>query len=256
MRLIVTDLDNTLLNKEKDITPFTCAALNAVRERGMLVVFATARPERATKRLQEVFCPDYIIANNGATLVKDGNVLWNDCIDDDVLADFARDVFAEKAVDSVSIEMGDRIYQDYEDLAWGGKDDWNPMIVDVRNVKLTGVPKFSTHCAEHEKILAIVGKYPGLSCFFNMSEEWQQIQRSDVGKLNAVIRLAEMLDIDMSDVAAFGDDHNDEDMLRGCGIGVAVDNAAPGAKTVAKYTCPSCADDGVAKWIMENIKGF
>lgn len=256
MRLIVTDLDGTLLNRQKDITPYTCAALNAAREMGVKVVFATARPERATRRLQAVFKPDYIIANNGATLAAGDEIIWNDCIPDDVLAAFAADVFAESAVDSVSIEMGDRIYQDYADLTWGGKDDWTPMIVDVRNITLSNVPKFSTHCADYEKILAIVAKYPALSCYFNASEQWQQIQRSDVGKLPAIKRLADMLGIDISEVVAFGDDHNDEEMLKGCGTGVAVANAIPGAKAAADEITASNDEDGVGKWINEKINGF
>lgn len=253
MKLIVSDLDNTLLNEDGDISPETFSALNAARKSGVLVAFATARPERATRRIQKAFEPDYVIANNGATLVKRGENIWNDCIPDEILHEFAQDVFAEAAIDAVSIEMGDRIYQDYEDLSWGGKDDWTPMIVDVRAVALQNVPKFSTRCGDPNVIIGITAKYPGLKCYFNTGASWQQIQRADTGKLSAVIRLADRLGICLSDVVAFGDDHNDEEMLRGVGMGVAVANASPGAKNAARDICPSNSENGVAQWLMAHL---
>jgi len=52
---------------------------------------------------------------------------------------------------------------------------------------------------------------------------------------------------------AFGDDYNDIEMLRECGIGVAVDNAIYEAKVAADYACGGCDEDGVAKWLEVNV---
>lgn len=54
-------------------------------------------------------------------------------------------------------------------------------------------------------------------------------------------------------IAAFGDDMNDLEMVRNCGIGVAVRNAVEEVKRSADYICGSNDDDGVAKWIEEFI---
>ena len=52
-KVIVTDLDNTLLHGDKVISDYTASILNRCKENGKMVTFATARPERATKRFQE-----------------------------------------------------------------------------------------------------------------------------------------------------------------------------------------------------------
>jgi hydroxymethylpyrimidine pyrophosphatase-like HAD family hydrolase len=57
----------------------------------------------------------------------------------------------------------------------------------------------------------------------------------------------------MNDVAAFGDDFSDVEMLNECGIGIAVANAIVEAKTTADYICDTNDNDGVAKWIEEKI---
>jgi len=61
------------------------------------------------------------------------------------------------------------------------------------------------------------------------------------------------LNIPLKNVAVFGDDTSDIDILRSAGIGVAVQNAIPEVKAVADYVCGDCDKDGVARWIEENI---
>jgi len=52
---------------------------------------------------------------------------------------------------------------------------------------------------------------------------------------------------------SFSDDYNDFDMIRECGIGVAVINALDEVKAVANYICDANENDGVAKWLEENV---
>ena len=71
--------------------------------------------------------------------------------------------------------------------------------------------------------------------------------------MEGVRQAAQYLDIDVSQIAAFGDDTSDLDMIRGCGIGVAMQNAIDAVKAAADAVCLSCDEDGVARWIEENI---
>ena len=84
-------------------------------------------------------------------------------------------------------------------------------------------------------------------------EDWRQIKANGASKERAAAELAADLGIDLSEVAAFGDDYSDVGMLRNCGAGVAVLNAVAEAKTAADFVCGDCDDDGVAKWIEENV---
>ena len=55
-------------------------------------------------------------------------------------------------------------------------------------------------------------------------------------------------------MVAFGDDFNDIGMLQFCGKGIAMKNAIPEVKAIADEICLSNEEDGVAKWITENLK--
>ena len=72
-------------------------------------------------------------------------------------------------------------------------------------------------------------------------------------KYNAIKILVDNYGYTLNEIVAFGDDYNDVEMLRECGIGVAMTNAIEEAKAVADYICESNNDDGVAKWIEERI---
>ena len=79
------------------------------------------------------------------------------------------------------------------------------------------------------------------------------INPKNATKFNGVRILAEHYDIPLSDIVSFGDDFNDVEMLRECGIGVAMSNAISECKTVADYICDDCDNDGVAKWLEDRI---
>ena len=79
------------------------------------------------------------------------------------------------------------------------------------------------------------------------------IMNKNARKRNAVIETAEYFNVSLSDIVAFGDDYNDIEMLRECGIGVAMENALDAVKAVAKYICDTNDNDGVAKWLEENV---
>ena len=71
--------------------------------------------------------------------------------------------------------------------------------------------------------------------------------------MNALEAVAARFGIALADVIAFGDDHNDVEMLRACGMGVAVANAIDEAKAAADFICHTNDNDGPANWIEKNL---
>ena len=84
-------------------------------------------------------------------------------------------------------------------------------------------------------------------------ENWYRFAHRDANKINAVKAAAEYTGIELKAIAAFGDDFNDIDMLKGCGIGIAMGNAAGEVKRAADAVCATNDRDGAAGWIEENI---
>ena len=75
----------------------------------------------------------------------------------------------------------------------------------------------------------------------------------DATKANAVAALSRYWNIAQSEIVAFGDDLNDIDLLTYAGVGVAVANALDEVKAVADDICDTNDNDGVAKWLEENV---
>ena len=65
-KMIVTDLDGSLLRTDKTISRYTASVFHRCRENGVIVVFATARPIRAVKMLNLDIGDDAAIFHNGA----------------------------------------------------------------------------------------------------------------------------------------------------------------------------------------------
>lgn len=72
--------------------------------------------------------------------------------------------------------------------------------------------------------------------------------------MNAIREISKQLKIDTSQIAAFGDDYNDLDMISCCGVGIAMGNAVDKVKAAANYICGTNDNDGVAKWINSSLQ--
>ena len=72
-------------------------------------------------------------------------------------------------------------------------------------------------------------------------------------KYQAVAELSKILQIDLDEMLAFGDDENDSDILENVGKGVAVENAIQNIKEIADDIAQSNDEDGVAKYIEKEL---
>jgi len=69
--------------------------------------------------------------------------------------------------------------------------------------------------------------------------------------MNAIKIISNYLNVDISNIVAFGDDFNDIEMAKNCGIGIAMENGINELKSIAKYICKNNNEDGVGNWIKE-----
>jgi hydroxymethylpyrimidine pyrophosphatase-like HAD family hydrolase len=100
---------------------------------------------------------------------------------------------------------------------------------------------------------SIAVRYPDFSFLHISGSDLYDINPKDATKYNGIKILSEHFNIPLSEIIAFGDDNNDVEMLRECGVGIAMSNAINECKSVANHICGDCDEDGVAKWIEENL---
>ena len=142
----------------------------------------------------------------------------------------------------------------YDGPLW--EPGWNIVHTTFLDEVYTDTSKISVACENVNFLLEVLGAYPELHFYSSSNDDLHQIMCKESTKASAIIYLSKLLGFELKDITAFGDDYNDIDMLQRCGTGVAVSNAIHDVKTTADYICDSNDNDGVAKWIEENVLRF
>ena len=253
IKMIVTDLDGTLLRNDKMISPYTVEVLEKCRTNGIKVVFATARSERNIVDFSKVIAPDAIISNNGAQISCNNTVIQ---------CNYMLPANVQSIVSQLLTIPGIQLTLDYasmsvtnckEYMSWGDCDvnysDFSEY--DPHYIQKIVIAKANKSITKH-----IDFRRYNCHVYYCPDTKWYMVMANMAKKSDSVRYLAEYFGISLAQVIAFGDDHNDIEMLQECGIGVAVANAIDEAKFVANHTCDTNENDGVAKWIMSNIIEF
>ena len=100
-----------------------------------------------------------------------------------------------------------------------------------------------------ESVAERIAKESGCQLQCYRGENWYAFLPEGSGKVAAIRALTEASGISPDDIAAFGDDLNDVEMLKMCGMGVAVANAIPEVRRIADDVTLSNDQDGVVVWL-------
>lgn len=266
IRLVALDLDGTLLNSAKEISPGDLAALAALRERGILMVPITGRPAQgippAVLALPEL---RYAVTSNGATIrdLSTGEVLLERHLSAQTalaVLDACRDFSMIREVFRAGV--GYLSQADYDTLCQRYESDpaMKKYVLDTRQVlpgtveeflKADGNPIeeffFLTESVESKQQLRqLLSPLPGIA-FADPFPRDLEVIAWGIDKGESLRYLLDLLGIAPQEVLAMGDRASDISMLQVAGIGVAMANADPEVKEAADYITDSCDADGVAK---------
>ncbi|MCL2478537.1 MAG: HAD family hydrolase [Treponema sp.] len=253
IKMIITDLDQTLLNNEKKITKYTESILQNCRNKGIIIAFATARPLRAVKIFFNSIEPNALIYHSGTVVLVDNKQVFQCGIERGIVKNILEKIINDNPEANLSIESNDEIYVNFNLSKY-----WNDTDLEYENLNMENLPQNNI-----EKIII------GLDTVCNIDEikydlpkelylETSEgkigiIMNKNATKWNGIKILMEHYQIDAGNIIAFGDDYMDLEMIRNCGIGVAMENGIIEVKNAAKYICGKNDEDGVAKWIEDNI---
>ncbi len=272
IRIIGLDLDGTLLNNNKRISPRTMAALEAAQAQGVYLVPVTGRPHLGVPRLvRELPFVRYLISCNGAA------------IRDNITDEFVRERILPPLLAQELLTILRRHGAPHEALyrGQGYGEEWvyRQMIAMhpenaflpayIRDSRLT-VPDMAAFLAEghgpeelfvmtesREQRDAIAGsllEVPGISVVFPAARALE-ITAAGVDKGEALLYLADHLGVPPQGVMAVGDSGNDLAMLRAAAFPVAMGNAAPKVKAMSKFVTATNEEDGVGLAIEEFVLG-
>ena len=255
IKLIVTDLDNTLLRRDKSLSDYTLSIIGQCRTKGILIAFATARSERDKGPFSDQVTPDIFISNNGALARRGSEMLFTSLLPADAAHELIQKCREEPRILTIRLETENEVY---------ANSTVNPTIGDIgvtvitdfaQDVDYSNSYKISIRCNDENVPAAIARKFPAIDIIGYREENFFTFRSREASKENALFAIAGLLGINMGNIAAFGDDVSDIGMLKASGIAVAVENAVPAVKAAAEYICGDCDEDGVARWIEANLLG-
>jgi len=258
-KMLVLDLDDTLLRDDYSISSRNRELLIQAQEQGVIVVLASGRPTPAMVRYAEELnladYDSYMISFNGAvvTSMKYNEVLFETSLTRDEI----------HSLYDFSIDNNVHIIT-YSDK--GVISETHSEYIDVE-VKLTGIPHHKVPSFKSEitssAVKCILLEHPD---YLKEVEKKLKVERTDlsisrskpfflevmphgIDKAASIDLLAKKLGIKQSEVIAVGNAGNDLTMVQYAGLGIWVDNVSDNLRHHADYIVASNENDGVAEVI-------
>ena len=274
-KMVAIDLDGTLLDASSKVSERSRIAVRRALDAGILICFATGRNWTEAKPvLDAVAHYDCAVFVGGAMVVDTKNevVLHRMLMDPDL----AREVsgFLESRGHSV-MAVQDVTTSGGIDYVISGDLPLHPSTqywIDHASIKVQRFPRLSEFAHEHTARVSIVGdRDPTDIVAADMIEHFGprivthsiyvagsgvnivEVFDPAVNKWQGVLKVAERHGIEAAEIIAIGDDMNDLPMLREAGLGVAMGNARPEAKAVAKRVIGSNREEGLAAFLDELV---
>ena len=261
-QLFCSDVDGTLLDRNRQISAATAREVRRHTAAGRPFLLTSSRMPRAMTHLQVDLgiTGQPLIAYNGAYVIANGKTLHSRPIPLNVVA----------AVVEQGEELGLSVQLFYEDEWYAGATDAytereqrntrTPITIRPLNDVLRSWAT-AGHGAHKVMVMGAPARIDELVEFLNPSpvhayrskDDYLELADGNISKLTGleVLLSAQYSTLTTRDCAAFGDNYNDIDLLRGVGLGCAVGNARPEVKAVADRVLAANVDDGVAHLLAE-----
>ena len=258
-KLLVLDVDGTLLNDEREISNRTLAALLKVQQMGVRIVLASGRPTYGlmplAKTLELGNYGGFVLSYNGCQIIKaqNGEILFERRINPEMLP------YLEKK----ARKNGFAIFTYHNDTLITDSPD-NEYIKNealLNNLKIIKEDEFSTaidfapcKCmlvSDKEEALIELEQHwekrlAGTLDAFRSEPYFLEVVPCGVNKANTLGALLEHLGVTREEVIAVGDGVCDVTMLQLAGMGVAMGHSQDSVKVCADYVTASNEEDGVA----------
>lgn len=259
IRLLIADVDGTLVGTGRDVEKPVRDALEAARRRGVRIALCTGRPLFSTRRYIEALDIAGVHSfDSGATVLNTstGDLLYHHGIDRTLAQAFLAE--AQRAALHVEIYADGRYFVEEErehSRVHSEVLQQTPVIARLDEVverqPVTKMEFVVLNDSERAQARALTARFAdqldsGWAGAPGTSADFVNILAKGVSKGAGAARIAAYYGVAATHVLAIGDGQNDEPMLRFAGIGVAMGNAPESLKGLADWIAPSVEEHGLA----------
>lgn len=260
-KILVLDIDGTLTNSDKVISPETKKGLMMMQEQGHIIILASGRPSpgmmKYAKELELEKYGGYLLSFNGARIIncRTGDIIYQQTIPRFILPKiyhFAKEngcglitYCGDYVVSGTGIDEYIELEARINGMPVREVDDFLHFIdFDVNKCLMTASPE------KAEKLTAILQeKFEGILSIYRSEPFFIEIMPKNIDKAFSLNRMLETIGLKKEDVICCGDGYNDVTMVKYAGIGVAMANAREEVKAVADYITKSNDEDGLVEVI-------
>lgn len=256
-KIIVLDLDGTLTNSKKEISPATHEALIDIQKQGYKVVLASGRPTPGViKHAKELHLKDYggyILSFNGAKIIdcRTDKVMFQKTLPPEVIPELYR-IAVEAGVGIISYDEG-------KVIAGTHIDEYIELEAGINGLEINLVSDFVSYInypvnkclmtGEHEILLQVQkqlkSRYNSLLSIYFSEPFFLEIMPQNIDKAQSLLTLLNTIGISSDEMICCGDGFNDISMIQTAGLGVAMENAQDIVKEAADYITRSNDDEGI-----------
>ena len=260
-KLICTDIDGTLLNKNRELAKNTIEQVKRIAP--LPFVLISSRMPKAMRHLQHELgnCTTPIIAYNGGLILNNEKVLHSTFIKNSVL-----EIIIKKCVNTsihLSLYHGDEWYVPSMDY-WANREVNNTKVIPTVKSNSEVLSQWKNENIGAHKIMcmgeeaeidelykSLEVNYSHEIMLYRSKPTYIEISHNSISKKTAIEVLLKKCypSVSMNEVVAFGDNYNDIEMLKAVGLGVAVSNANKEVLAIADKITDANKNDGVAKMI-------
>jgi hydroxymethylpyrimidine pyrophosphatase-like HAD family hydrolase len=289
-RLLAIDLDGTLLDPQGNPSPRNIQALTKARQAGLKIVICTGRGLVECRHILSAINQLDPVVVAGGSIISDpttSRTIHRFAIDQPMVARAVHHLLEHRCP---ALILKDPIEAGYDYLVIQGRQQlpldpvthwwFSSMNVQVRyapsldadphpeHTVRVGACGLSSHLSEIKKVLAescegaAVHHFPAVVAPEHASRTPNgdslhilELFHTSANKWSAIQVLADRYNIPHTQVAAIGDEINDESMIQGAALGIAMHNAVPSIKSIAKRHTHSNSQDGVAHAIDQILAG-
>ena len=265
-KLLVLDVDGTLVNNEREISKRTLATLLKVQQMGVRIVLASGRPTYGLMSLAKALelgnYGGFIISYNGCQIINanNGEILFERRINPEMLP------YLEKKAHKNSFDIftyhDDTIITDSPENEYirneAQLNDLNIIVEDEFSTAIDFAPCKCVLVGDDEKALISLEEHwkkrlDGTLDAFRSEPYFLEVVPYGVNKANTLGVLLEQLGVTREEIIAIGDGVCDVTMLQLAGMGIAMGHSQDSVKVCADYVTTSNEEDGVAQAVEKLI---
>lgn len=266
-KILALDIDGTLTNTEKEVTPKTLEKLVQAQREGHIVAIASGRPLPGIRKIADTIRLDefggYVLAFNGGRIVNysTGKVVYQAVLDNDIVREIYD--YCVKAGCGMVTYDGERV------ITGTAIDGYMTFEASINHMELMRLDNFREYIdfplnkclitAEPARAEVIeqelIDRFGSKVNIFRSEPYFVEIMPPDVHKAASLEKLLEITGFDREDLIACGDGYNDLTMIEYAGLGVAMANAQDVVKKHADYITLSNDEDGLVPVIDKFVLG-